>query len=134
MLALKFDHDKGRELERDVRRMDKRLNQFDNRIAELLAQFSNGVVEAKPEVVDTEQEHCRRPTRQKSVSVDDEEASLASASDGRTKSEEVINIQSVASKVHEVDVKRKVGQMTLHKVMPQLCEKVLEVESRTQIH
>jgi len=26
MLALKFDHDKGRELERDVRRMDKRLN------------------------------------------------------------------------------------------------------------
>ena len=35
MLAQKFDNGVGRELEKDVKRVDKRLSQLDTRIAEL---------------------------------------------------------------------------------------------------
>ena len=35
LMAMKFDHEKGRDLERESRRMEKRMNQFEERMNEL---------------------------------------------------------------------------------------------------
>ena len=48
-------------------------------------------------------------------------------------SEEAVNIQTIASHVHLIDVKKKPGQKALQKVMPELCEKVIEGEKRGDV-
>jgi len=62
-------------------------------------------------------------SKKKSISVD-ENVSLESGpmiEDG-----DAIGIHSIASKIHNVDVKSKKGQAILQKIMPELCEKVIE--------
>ena len=48
-------------------------------------------------------------------------------------SEEAVNIQTIASLVHVIDVKKKLGQKNLQKIMPELCEEVIEGKKRVDV-
>ena len=66
------------------------------------------------------------------VNQDEDDESFNSGSD-KYLSEEEVNIQTIASKVHDIDVKKKIGQKALQRVMPELCEKVIEGEKRGDV-